>query len=96
MSSRSRRSDPRTRFTAVDLGHQLGALDDRKFAIWDHVVSRFWKIRGHQTWERISDLIADFDAVWPDDVKFHEVHRTQRDVLAEKAFALGFPTGEES
>jgi len=89
-------STPHTRFTVVDLGHQLGTREARRFAVWDHTVSRFWKINGHQTWLRIGDLIADFAAVWPDAAKFYEVHRAQRDALAEQAFALGFPTGDES
>lgn len=85
-----------TRFVVVDLGCQLGALEPRRFAVWDHTVSRFWKINGHQTWLCIGDLIADFTVVWPDAEKFYEVHRAQRDALAEQAFVLGFSMGNES
>jgi hypothetical protein len=88
-------SDPHTRFTVVDLDRQLGALEPRRFAVWDHVASRFWKIHGRQVWTRVDDLIADFAAVWPDAARFHAVHQAQRDALVEQAFALGFPTKDD-
>jgi hypothetical protein len=80
------------RFVVVDLGTQIS--EERRFAVWDHTVSKFWKINGHHTWSRLDELTADFEKRWPDNVRFHEVHRKQHDRIAEQAFALGFPTSE--
>jgi len=76
------------RFIVVDLGTQIDA--QRRFAVWDTIVSRFWKINNHQTWMFVDDLVADFTAVFPDQEKFQDIFIHQRDVIAEKAFLLGF------
>lgn len=76
------------RFVVVDLGTQVDS--QRRFAVWDATVSRFWKINNHQTWAYVDDLIADFAARFPVDGKSAPVHLDQRDVIAEQAFVLGF------
>jgi hypothetical protein len=76
------------RFTVVDLGTQLDS--QRRFAVWDVRVSRFWKINGHQTWAYVDDLVTDFKVVLPVEAKSQVIFLAQRDDLVEQAFLLGF------
>ena len=76
------------RFLVVDLGTQIDS--QRRFAVWDASVLRFWKINNHQTWAYVDDLINDFKACYPAKEKFQSVFLEQRDVIAEQAFLLGF------
>jgi hypothetical protein len=75
------------RFVVVDLGTQLDS--QRRFAVWDTTVSRFWKINAHQTWTYVDDLVSDFKAILSEK-KFQTVFLEQRDEIAEQAFLLGF------
>lgn len=76
------------RFLVVDLGTQIA--NQRRFAVWDATVSRFWKINNHQTWQFVDDLVNDFKATYPPEKRFQDVFLQQRDVIAEQAFLLGF------
>lgn len=76
------------RFHVVDLGTQVG--EQRRFAVWDATVSRFWKINNRQTWMYVDELIDDFKERFPDQEKFQEVFVSQRDQIAGQAFAMGF------
>jgi hypothetical protein len=75
------------RFLVVDLGGQIS--DQRRFAVWDTTVSRFWKINGHQTWAYVDEIVDDFKRLLPEK-KFQDVFLRQRDEIAEQAFGLGF------
>lgn len=76
------------RFHVVDLGTQID--NQRRFAVWDVTVSRFWKINSHQTWAYVDDLVNDFKATQPPEKKFQDVLFRQRDEIAEQAFSMGF------
>jgi hypothetical protein len=72
----------------VDLGRQLdGAF--RRFAVWDAIVERFWKINNHQSWTSVAELSDDFVIRFPGE-RFAEVHHNQRDVILKQAVAMGF------
>lgn len=81
------------RFHVVDLGAQVD--EQRRFAVWDATVSRFWKINNHQTWMYVEELVDDFKECFPDQEKFQEVFVNQRDLIAEQAFAMGFIRDDE-
>jgi len=76
------------RFLVVDLGTQIDS--QRRFAVWDATVLRFWKINSHQTWQFVDDLVNDFKETYPPEKRFQDVFIQQRDVIAEQAFLLGF------
>lgn len=76
------------RLVVIDLGTQIDS--QRRFAVWDTTVSRFWKINNRQTWAYVDELIDDFKSRYPADAKFLPVLLEQRDVIAEQAFLLGF------
>jgi hypothetical protein len=81
------------RFLVVDLGTQIDK--QRRFAVWDVKVFRFWKINSHQTWAYVDDLINDFKKTCPPEKLFQDVFLAQRDVIAEQAFLLGFDREED-
>ena len=80
------------RFIVVDLGTQIDS--QRRFAVWDATVARFWKINNHQTWAYVDDIVKDFKEHLPEQ-KFQVVFLKQRDEIAEQAFLLGFDRDED-
>ena len=76
------------RFRVIDLGTQI--TDQRRFAVWDTTVERFWKINNRQTWASVDELMLDFNALFPDKEKFKDVFVDQRDTIVEQASRLGF------